>query len=55
MRTSAGKEFLANAINRAFVNPLYGERIAESIGGLFKGHAMLTKIRGGLATIPLKL
>jgi len=43
------------AINRACVNPLHGEQITKSIGGLFKGHAMLAKIRRGLGIIPFKI
>jgi hypothetical protein len=43
------------AIVGAVVNLFNPEWIAKSIGGLFKRHAMLAKIRGGLGVVPFKI
>jgi hypothetical protein len=37
------------------VDPLNAERIAEGLGGLLKGHAMLANVRSGLGVIPFKI
>jgi hypothetical protein len=42
-------------IDGSGVNPLDGEWIAKSIGGLFKGHAMLAKICGSFGVILFKI
>jgi len=39
-------------ISGCIIKPLDGEWITESLGGLFKGDAVLAKIRPGLGVIP---
>jgi hypothetical protein len=43
------------AVGRTCVDPLNAERIAEGLGGLLKGHAMLANVRSGLGVIPFKI
>jgi hypothetical protein len=50
----AKKNYSFLAIGGSFVDPLNAEWIAKSIGGLFKGNAVLAIIRDGLGVIPFK-